>query len=34
MTLPTDEINAYLNEKTLNLVKAIPKDIRIKNIAA
>ena len=34
ITLAIDEIKADLSEKTLNLVKAIPKDIRIKNIAA
>ena len=31
---PEDEIKADLNEKTLNRVSAIPKDIKIKNIAA
>ena len=34
ITLATDEIKADLNEKTLNLVRAIPKDIKIKNIVA
>ena len=34
ITLAIDEIKADLNEKTLNRVSAIPKDIKIKNIAA
>ena len=33
ITLPIDDMNADWNEKTLNLVKAIPNDIRIKKIA-
>ena len=34
MTLPTEQIKALLKEKTLSLVKAIPKDIKIKKIVA
>ena len=34
MTLPIDEIIAFLKEKTLKRVKAIPKDIKIKKIVA
>ena len=34
MTLPIDEINAFLKEKTLKRVRAIPKDIKIKKIVA
>ena len=33
-TLDIDEIKAVLNEKTFSLVKAIPKDIKIRNIVA
>ena len=33
-TLPIEEISAFLKEKTLSLVNAIPKDISIKNIVA
>ena len=32
--LATEDINDSLNEKTLSLVKAIPRDIRIKKIVA
>ena len=31
ITLAIEDINADLNENTLNLVSAIPKDIKIKN---
>ena len=34
ITLAIEDINADLNENTLNLVRAIPKDIKIKKIAA
>ena len=34
ITLPIDEITAFLKEKTLKRVKAIPKDINIKKIVA
>ena len=34
ITLPIEQNKAFLNEKTLNLVKAIPKDIKIKKIVA
>ena len=30
ITLPIDDISAFLNEKTLKRVRAIPKDINIK----
>ena len=33
-TLATEEIKALLNENTLSLVNAIPRDIKIKNIVA
>ena len=33
-TLPIDETKAFLKEKTLKRVKAIPKDINIKKIVA
>ena len=33
-TLPNDEITDLFKEKTFNLVSAIPKDIKIKNIVA
>ena len=33
-TLAIEEIRAFLKEKTLSLVKAIHKDISIKNIVA
>ena len=34
ITLPIDENIALLSEKTFNLVNAIPKDIKIRNIVA
>ena len=34
ITLPIEEINAFLKEKTLKRVNAIPRDIRIKKIVA
>ena len=34
ITLPIEEKTALLSEKTFNLVNAIPKDIRIRNIVA
>ena len=34
ITLANDEIKADLKENTLNLVNAIPKDVKIKKIAA
>ena len=33
ITLPIEDIKADWNEKTLNLVKAIPRDISIRKIA-
>ena len=34
ITLPIEHINAFLKENTLNLVRAIPNDIKIKKIVA
>ena len=34
ISLPNDEIKALKNVKIFNLVKAIPKDIKIKKIVA
>ena len=34
ITLPIEEMKAFLKEKTFNLVRAIPNDIKIKKIVA